>query len=87
VAGQLQTQCGQHQSGIKDVLVWSSSEFEEKVRKQAPELVERFFNGNPFPKVGSLDVADAAGQGEPVPALALALSPNLQFAASDDELG
>jgi HJR/Mrr/RecB family endonuclease len=37
--------------GIKNVCVWSGSELEEKIRKQTPGLVQRFFEGNPFPQV------------------------------------
>jgi hypothetical protein len=31
------------QYGIKNVDVWSGAELEEKLRRDAPELIERFF--------------------------------------------
>jgi hypothetical protein len=40
--------------GIKNIFVWSGSELEEKVRKHTPGLVQRFFEGNPFPQVTSI---------------------------------
>jgi hypothetical protein len=36
-------------AGVKKVEVWSGVEFEERLRKETPELVKRFFDGEPFP--------------------------------------
>lgn len=35
--------------GIKKVAIWSGAEFEELLRKDAPELLKRFTNGEAFP--------------------------------------
>jgi hypothetical protein len=37
-------------AGIKNTDVWSGVEFEEKLRKDTPELLRRFFKGDPFPE-------------------------------------
>lgn len=36
--------------GVTDVQVWSGTEFEERIRRDAPDLLERFCNGVPFPE-------------------------------------
>ncbi len=36
--------------GVVDVQVWSGIEFEERVRRDAPDLLERFCNGIAFPE-------------------------------------
>ncbi|TND08851.1 MAG: hypothetical protein FD123_1705 [Bacteroidetes bacterium] len=36
-------------AGAKTVEVWSGVEFEEKLRKETPELIKRFVEGEPFP--------------------------------------
>ena len=36
--------------GVKDVQVWSGTEFEERIRRDAADLLERFCNGVPFPE-------------------------------------
>ena len=37
--------------GFGSVTIWSGPVLEEKIRKQAPEILLRFFEGNPFPQV------------------------------------
>jgi hypothetical protein len=39
------------QFGIKETEVWSGAEFEEKLRKDTPEIFKRFVEGQPFPEV------------------------------------
>ena len=39
------------QFGIKETEVWRGFEFEEKLRKDAPEIFKRFVEGDAFPKV------------------------------------
>lgn len=36
--------------GIKKTSIWSGTEFEEKLRTEAPELIERFVHGDKFPE-------------------------------------
>jgi hypothetical protein len=36
--------------GIAEAEVWSGTEFEERLRRDAPGLVKRFFEGEPFPE-------------------------------------
>jgi hypothetical protein len=36
--------------GVKDVQVWSGAEFEERIRRDAADLLERFCNGVSFPE-------------------------------------
>lgn len=39
--------------GIKILTIWSGPELEEKIRKQAPEILQRFFEGHAFPETGN----------------------------------
>lgn len=39
------------QHGIKEIEIWTSVEFEEKLRKHAPELIRRFVHGEEFPEL------------------------------------
>ncbi|BAU55662.1 hypothetical protein [Mucilaginibacter gotjawali] len=41
-------------NGISGGSLWSGSELEEKIRKQAPEILQRFFEGQPFPETGKI---------------------------------
>jgi hypothetical protein len=36
--------------GIQSVSIWSGSELEQKIRKQAPDILQRFFEGRTFPE-------------------------------------
>ncbi len=36
--------------GIREAEVWSGLEFEERLRRDQPLLVRRFFDGEPFPE-------------------------------------
>jgi hypothetical protein len=40
--------------GIKNVAIWSGPELEEKIRKQAPDILQRFFEGQAFPTPSSV---------------------------------
>ncbi len=37
------------QLGVEDADVWSGAEFEERLYKDTPEVLQRFVNGEPFP--------------------------------------
>jgi len=39
--------------GIKSLNIWSGPELEEKIRKQAPDILQRFFEGQAFPKTSN----------------------------------
>jgi len=41
------------QFGIKDIEIWTGAEFEEKLRKLAPDLIKRFVHGEEFPEFGN----------------------------------
>jgi len=51
-------------SGVVDVQVWSGIEFEERVRRDAPDLLERFCNGIPFPETAPALKAFATDAGK-----------------------
>ncbi|GEM_PF-3169444 len=37
-------------AGMHKIEIWSGAEFEERIRKQAPKILQRFFNGEQFPE-------------------------------------
>jgi HJR/Mrr/RecB family endonuclease len=39
--------------GMRQVAIWSGPELEEKIRKHAPEILQRFFEGQPFPETSN----------------------------------
>ncbi len=45
--------------GIQQTIIWSGIELEEQLRKDTPDILERFFFGNPFPQIKTyIDSAD-----------------------------
>jgi len=50
--------------GVTDVQIWSGTEFEERIRRDAPDLLERFCNGIPFPETGQALKAFAIDAGK-----------------------
>lgn len=50
-------------SGIREMQIWSGCEFEERIRRDAPDLLERFCGGIPFPEKAQ-DLKAFAGDGE-----------------------
>jgi len=49
--------------GVADVQVWSGTEFEERIRRDAPDLLQRFCDGMPFPETVQALKAFALGSG------------------------
>ncbi len=48
-----------HDNGINNIEVWSGADIEENMRNTAPDLLERFFNGNSFPNMNAEDPSDS----------------------------
>jgi hypothetical protein len=72
-------------NAIPSVAVWSGSELEERLRKFAPGILQRFFQSTPFPEnLAIANISDSAG--EVLPALELALLPTLRLNNTLDEL-
>jgi hypothetical protein len=61
VGATVRDRCERHaeKRGIKLFALWSGVDFEERLRRDTPELVRRFVGGEPFPETAS-DLADFA---------------------------
>ncbi|TDX01463.1 hypothetical protein [Dinghuibacter silviterrae] len=80
-----------HESGIKHIEIWSGGELEERLRKDHPDILLRFFDGQLLPELES-SKADAQKENKSFhfddtpPSLAIGLEPNLHIMETDDEI-